>query len=262
VQELRPDAVGQFIAHDGQDGLPAVGDLLDDASRLASASRRVHDEEAPRARDSVVPARDPDHAARMVWNRPRVEEGVGEVGVAAEVLHLACSIGIHLEEDPRVRVGEVGVLPSQVEDTAVWKDRRAPVVLLVHGELADAPIVLEAVEVRHVGGPVDAGHAHEGGGGREDHPAIRQVASIVVVDVRFADELEFPGVRAVERHLEDLPAPVGTRHGEEDPIRVGVEVHVAHELPARGLEDRDEAYRGSARGEGREAVVPALRVQA
>ena len=142
---------------------------------------------------------DADDLRGMVRNGPSVEERVGEKRVAAVVLHLPGAVGIHVEQDPRVRVRQVGILPSQIQHAAVVQHRRAPVVLLVHGQLADRAVAIQQVEVGHVRAAVDARHADEGSGGREQNPPVGQVAGVVVVHVGLVNQRQFPQARSRQR---------------------------------------------------------------
>ena len=105
VQELRPHSLYQRIRDDGLHFLSPAGNLLHNALRFLSAPGRIDDQQPARAGHAVVAGRDAHHLGWMVRDRPRVEEGVGKVGIAAVVLHLRGTVRVHVEQDPRVGVG-------------------------------------------------------------------------------------------------------------------------------------------------------------
>ena len=216
---------------------------------------RVEHHEPPRPAGAVMPRNDARHPRGKTGHGPGVEEGIGEVRARAVEGHLARAVGIHGEEDAAVRVGEVGVLPAQVEYPPVGEDRGIPSVLLVEGEAPDgARGPAEAIEVGHVGRAEDAGHAHVGGRGREEDVAPGQVAGIVVVHVGLIDLGDGRGLARGEVELEDAPPPGPIQGRIEEPPAVEVEVHVSRET-ARGLVDHGEIPVGAGRIEPDQGVA-------
>ena len=111
------------------------------------------------------------------------------------------------------------------------------------------------VQVGDMGAAVDAGHSHKRGRGGEHDAPVRQIAGIVVVDVRLADERQFAQSRAINLHLEDLPPSVGAGHGEEQFLGVEMQVDIAHESATVRPQERPQVALGTHGREHRQTVV-------
>ncbi|OQB79021.1 MAG: hypothetical protein BWX88_04983 [Planctomycetes bacterium ADurb.Bin126] len=256
VEELGPALGDGQVERSGQDGPPAGADELDGPLGAAAPAGRVEDHQVAHPRQLVVPADDGDDAGALRGQGAGEEHRRRPVRPAAVVLQLLRAVGVGVEEDAAERVRDVHVFPAEIEQPPVGQGRRAPVVVLLHGELADAPVAVAAVEVADVARAVDARHAGEAGGGAEDDRLVRHVAGVVVVHVRLADRLDLAQVLAVGADLVDLPPPAGRGHGEQQPLRVEVQVHVADESPIGGAVERGHlAARARGREEGDLVVV-------
>ena len=151
-----------------------------------------------------------DDLRRVAGDRPGVERRVRPVGIAAVIGRLVRAVGIHREQQPREVVRRVGVFPAGIQDAAVVEHRRAPVVVLVEGELADVLAVgVHDEQVRHLVAAAHAGHAVETAGRAEDDPPVGQVARIVVVDVGRVVAAHLAEPAAVDAQFINLPAAVG-----------------------------------------------------
>ncbi len=199
----------------GLDRLSVPRNPLHGAGGLEAPPGRVEQHQLAHPRVVVMAADHGDDLGRMPRNRPGVEERIGPVRVAAQVLHLLGAVRIHVEQQPRVGVRRVGVLPAAVQHAAVVQHRRAPVVFLVEAQLADVLAVgVHAVQDGDVRAAVHARHADEAGRGGEQDPAVGQIAGVVAVHVRLLAG-QLPQPRAVGLDLEHLPAVVVAGHGEQ-----------------------------------------------
>ena len=227
VEEARPDVVDEPVHDLGLHGLAVTWDPLHYAVGLEAPLRRVEEHELAHARHPVVAGDDADDLGGVIGDRPRVENRVRPVGVAAVVLHLPRAVGVHREQQPREVVRRVGVLPARVEDAAVVHDGRAPVVVLVEAELADlAGRAVEQVEVRDLVRAGDAGDALEDARRVEEDSPVGQVARVVVVDIGVDARGDLCELLRPRVQLEDLPALVAAEHREEEALAVEVEVDV------------------------------------
>jgi len=262
VEELRPTVDRQAVADDRLDLLPVARDPLHRRLRLAPPLHGVEDHQLAHARVVVVAADHRHHLGRMIGDRPGIEKRVRPIGVAAHVFHLARAVRVHVEQQARVRVRRVGVLPSRVKHAPVVEHRGTPIVLLVEAELADvAPVGVHEVQRGHVRAAVHAGNPHEIRRRGEDDPAVGQVAGVVAVHVGLLAG-ELAQARAVGADLEHLPAVVAAGHGEEHPVGVEVQLDVAHEAAALGLVERGELALAAHGREHHDLVVVARLRQA
>jgi len=262
VEELGPRVVDQVVLDERLDPLAATGNPLHHAVGLAPAAGRVEDHQLAHARVVVVAADHRHHLGRMIGDRPGIEKRVRPIGVAAHVFHLARAVRVHVEQQARVRVRRVGVLPSRVKHAPVVEHRGTPIVLLVEAELADvAPVGVHEVQRGHVRAAVHAGNPHEIRRRGEDDPAVGQVAGVVAVHVGLLAG-ELAQARAVGADLEHLPAVVAAGHGEEHPVGVEVQLDVAHEAAALGLVERGELALAAHGREHHDLVVVARLRQA
>ena len=128
--------------------------------------------------------------------------------------------------------------------------------ILLEAELTDVPAVrIHAVEHAddHAG---VAGNALERRRGHERDLAARQIAGVVVVDVRVLARRDLPQPPAVGADLEHLPMPVRAGHGEEHAVAVEVEVDVGQEFAIGRRVQRGEFALGTYGRKNGQFVVP------
>jgi len=107
-------------------------------------------------------------------------------------------------------MGRVRIFPARIEDSSVIEHGRAPVVVLVETQLADARAVgIHDVQIGDGVAAAHAGNALETAGGIENNPAVRQITGVVIVHVRLHARCHLSQACAVRCHLPDLPAVVG-----------------------------------------------------
>ncbi len=245
MQELGPGGIHQIVGDDGLDLLAPARNPLHRPLGLAPAPGHIKQHQFAHPRHPVMAPHDAYELGRVPRDRLGIEHRVRPVRIAAVELHLLRPVGVHVEQQPVVRVRCVGVLPAQVQHPAVFQHRGAPVVLLVEAELADvAPIGIHPVQVRHPRAAIDARHGCKRGGRGEDDPPVGQIAGVVMVHVgRIAGRyLAQPG--AIHADLEDVPLPMAADRGEQQPVRIEVQVHVADEIrPRRPVQGAHRAVR-------------------
>ncbi len=258
VEEARPAVVDELVLDHRLDLLAPAGDALDHAVGLEAALGRVEEHQLAHARHAVVAGDDGRHHRRVAGDRPGVEQRVRPVGVGAVVLGLPGAVRVHVEQDAGEVVRRVRVLPAGVEDAAVVEHGRAPVVVLVEAQLAQAVVLL--VEQEQVGygvGAADAGNALEDPRRVEDDPAVRQVTGVVVVDRRVGALGQRPQAAAVGAELPDLPPLVLVGHREQHPVGVEVQVDVGQHARRLGPEEALDGRGAAAQRQGHDLVVVA-----
>jgi len=252
MKELGPRAFHQPIADDGINLLFVSRNPLHGPVRFSPSVGRVEQHQLAHPRHTVVAGDHGDDLRRIVGNGPRVENRIGPHGIAGIVLHLPRAVRVHLEQQPREVMRQVGVFPAAVQQAAVVQHGGAPVVVLIETQLADAAAV--RIHQAQVGDRVAAAHAgHAGKAARRGKydTLIRQVAGVVVVDVRRIVRRDLPQAagRAVSADLPDLPAAILAGHREQHLAGVEVQIDIADELAAGRLVQRRHA---SLRPDGRE----------
>ena len=192
----------------------------------------------------------------MVRHGPGVHDRSGPVGVAPVVFHLPRAVGVHVEEQARVGVGEVGVLPACVQHPAVAQHRRAPVMVLVKAEPARARAV--GVHDAQVGHAVASGHAGDAlvaGGGPVNDAPVGQVTGVVVVHVRLVARGHLAQSGTVRADFPYLRAAMGARHREKQPFPVKVQIHIPDEDVLFGFEQGLQGGVAAARGKQGDFIV-------
>ncbi len=173
MQKLRPRTVHQIIYDQRRsmtrlrgrfDLATMAGNPLHRAIRFSPTLANIKQHQFTHAWHSVMSTDDPHKHARLPWNRPGIEQGIGPVGIAAIELHLFRTVGIHTEQHAVVTVWCIGVLPSQIHHTTALLHSRTPVVFLVETELTDRTIRFHAIEICDARAAVHTWHSSHGGG--------------------------------------------------------------------------------------------------
>jgi len=159
-------------------------------------------------------------------------------------------------------VADARVVPPVEQDLAVVQDDRMKVVVLVEAQLPHArPVGVHRVQVGDpLGGlAVPAGHALVRGRAAEDDPAVGQVTGVEAVHVPGRPG-DLPQARPVGPEFPDLPV-LGIAPGEEQPVGVPVEVHLADVTAALGAVKRLEPAVGTDGRQDGDLVIPAVPFQ-
>jgi len=204
MEELGPALHRQLVLNKRLDFLAVAGDSLDDTVGGIAAQRRIENHQFADPSD-VVARDDAHHLCRMVGHRPGEENSVGPISPAAVVLSLPRAVGIHREQKPRPDVGDVGVLPAQVENPAVVHHRGAEVMVLFETKLADiAAVGIHQIGHTHVNAGV-AWNALKRSCRDKGYLAVRHVAGVKVVYVNLVARGEAAQISAVKVNLINLP---------------------------------------------------------
>jgi len=136
MQEFGPCLQGQLVLDKGEYLLIAPRDSLYDSIGRVSTQSRFEDDQLAHSSD-VMSGDNARYLRRMSRHGASEENPVGPVTPAAVIFSLCCPVGIHREQKSRPNVRNVGVFPSQVENTPVLHDSRAEVVVLLETDLTD-----------------------------------------------------------------------------------------------------------------------------
>ena len=236
VEVHRPRAIVELVAHDGVHWLAVARHELHGALALLGALRDIEEPELALPAKAMVSGQDSDELRGLARYRARVEHAVWPEGVAPVERALVRPVGIAREEYARVGVREVGVFPSQVHDAPVRHHLRTPGVLLVVAKKLHLGAVRPAAEeVRDRRRSPNAWNSVLERGTGEDDVTVRNVAGIVVIDVRRVVARHLANLARREIQLHHVPG-VGCRDaGEEQAVGVPVEFDVHQRASARRL---------------------------
>jgi hypothetical protein len=258
-EELR-EAEGledQTVADDGIDGLAAAGEFVEDTEVIASALGGIKEEESAGAGDIVVAAGDADDLGDGAGDRFGVEEGAGEPGTATAEFALVGAVGVHVEEEPGIGVGLVGVLPALVEDAAIGEEGGAPIAVLFERELPGLAVVwIETVEAGHGVAAEETGESLVGGGGGEEEVIVGEVTGVEMGDILAMVGGDLAGGGFAEVQFPEAPVFfLFAVAGEKDAVGVEVEDGIDKSIAVIGMEEGDEAGLGAEIGEGGEGIA-------
>ena len=257
MQEFRPGASDQVVLNNRRHVLAVTGDPLDRTIGFKPGFGRIEDGELTHSRNEVMAGNDGDDFAGIARDRTRVEHGIGPVGIAPVVFHLAGTVRVHVEEEAREEMGRIAVLPARIQYSTIMKKRGAPVVVLVETELAD--VLAVGIHDAEVGNPcaaADTGHALKTPRGSEDDLSAWQVAGVVIVHIRMFTGGYLPQARPVVLDLPDLPSVVLAEHGEDHPVGIEMQIHVSNEEFLLGTEEsRESGFSANRRKYGDIVVV-------
>ena len=135
----------------------------------------------------------------------------------------------------------VGVFPAGVEDGAIVEHGRAPILVLIEAQLADAGAI--GIHFADIGDRVaaaDTRYALEAAGGGEEDLAAGQIARFEVVHIGFIAGGHLAQSTAVGLNFPDLPAVIFAGHGEQQFVAAEIQFHVAHEAMVFWLQEGGE----------------------
>ena len=258
-EELRPHAINQAVPHDGQHGFAAAGDFLHDALAVMTALAGIEYQQAARTRRAMVAAGHAYHLVHLARHRLGVEERCRKPRPAAAELALVRAVRIHVEEHARIGVGLVGVFPTLIEHAPVVQHRRAPVAVLLEGQLADFPAAgIQLIEADHLASAELAGQPLIDRGGGEDHAAVRQIARIEMADISAIVGGDLVQVLAVHADFKNPPVPLaGTLFGKHQAPGIKMQHRIDQRLQVFCLIERRGFGLAAQPAHHGELVVPA-----
>ena len=257
MHELRPVVSVEGVFHNSFDRLSIPRNRLHGTGCLVPAARRVKENQPAGAVWTVMPADDSSHHGGMIGDRPRIEDGIRPVRIAAVVLHLARAVRVHVKEQAAELMAHVGVFVACVEHSPVIQQRRVPIALLIEGQQPRVlSVAIGNAEVRDVGLAILAGHSGEQAGGVKNDASVGQVAGIAVVDIGSGVCGHLVQPSTIQIDFEYLKGAGGPRHGKQQPVGIKVKLGMLDHVLLRRLKNRSQRSVERLHRHGRDLFLP------
>ncbi|OQC05539.1 MAG: hypothetical protein BWX80_02012 [Candidatus Hydrogenedentes bacterium ADurb.Bin101] len=133
VQKFWPGIIHKIVLKDGFHGFPITGNALYHAVRLLASQGGIKQDQFSHAGHPVMAADNRHYFRGMRRYGPRVKHGIRPIGIAAIVFHLAGAVRVHVKQDARREVGNVGIFPTEIQHPAVGQHAGAPIMVLLEG---------------------------------------------------------------------------------------------------------------------------------
>ena len=151
----------------------------------------------------------------------------------------------------------IGILPALVEDTAVIHHHRAPVAVLVKGELSClSRLRVVKEQPRHFISPVGARQTKESSRCAEDYPPVGSISRLKAVKILVRYRCYLPDHPGGRFELEYVPPVVCPDRGEEHLLTAEVHLRIGNDHPVRRFIDGSFGTLSLFNGEGNKHIVP------
>ena len=151
MQELRPAFIHQFVQDDRIDLLAVAGNACNGTTDTLARSIAVEQHQLAHPFDTVVSGDNTDRLTRIARAGACVEDGIRPVVASPQILALLGAVRVHREQDAGHKMRQAGILPAQVESSAVGQHGGTPVLVLLEGQLAYLPgFAIQPEQIGHL----------------------------------------------------------------------------------------------------------------